>query len=50
MWIGSEINPLCASANESGPLVNKTPLTVSELAERYDAKVEEDGPLVRRSV
>ena len=28
MWIGSELNPLCASANEEcGPLVNKTPLT-----------------------
>ena len=28
MWIGSEINPLCASANEeSGFLVNNAPLT-----------------------
>ena len=28
MWVGSEKNPLCASANEeSGPLVNNTPLT-----------------------
>ena len=28
MWIGSELNPLCASANEeSGPLVNNAPLT-----------------------
>ena len=28
MWIGSEQNPLCASANEeSGPLVNNAPLT-----------------------
>ena len=31
MWIGSELNPLCASANEeSGPLVNNVPLTVSK--------------------
>ena len=29
MWIGSELKPLCASANEeSGPLVNNAPLTV----------------------
>ena len=28
MWIGSELNTLCASANEeSGPLVNNAPLT-----------------------
>ena len=28
MWVGSEINPLCASANEeSDPLVNNAPLT-----------------------
>ena len=28
MWVGSELNPLCASANEeSGPLVNNAPLT-----------------------
>ena len=28
MWIGSELNSLCASANEeSGPLVNNAPLT-----------------------
>ena len=27
MWIGSELNPLCASANEeSGPLAENTPL------------------------
>ena len=31
MWIGSELNPLCASTNEEcGPLVNKTPLTGDE--------------------
>ena len=30
LWIGSEINPLCASANEeSGPLVNSAPLTLT---------------------
>ena len=28
MWLGSELNPLCASADEeSGPLANKAPLT-----------------------
>ena len=28
MWVGSELNPLCASANEeSGLLVNNAPLT-----------------------
>ena len=31
MWIGSELNSLCASANEeSGPLVNNAPLTSYE--------------------
>ena len=37
MWVGSELNPLCASANEeSDPLVNNAPLT------GYDPKIFDD--------
>ena len=35
MWIGSELNHLCASATEeSGPLVNNVPLVVSSQISR----------------
>ena len=48
MWVGSEINPLCASANEeSDPLVNNAPLTEEATGEEwaverrwYDMSVE----------
>ena len=39
MWVGSERNPLCASANEaSGPLVNNAPLTQEAMC-KYDRVV-----------
>ena len=43
MWIGSERNPLCASANEeSGPLVNDAPLTQSRDCPRIENEEEDE--------